>query len=526
MFKKTLSTLICLALLTTCVGAFAEDADWREPYPEPVQITVGVPEVTNARFAEGESMEDNLWTRLFKERFNIEVIVEWVSLEYDNKVNLAIASNTLPNAFNCNTVQFNQLKEAGLIQDLKAAYETYASPSMKAMMERNWDIVETAMDGDAILAMPRLHYGFETMTSFIWARNDWLESNGITELKSVDEFEAMMRAFMDNNGSKYGVMLEKTLEPFFQMAPAFHVYPKIWVEAPDGTIQYGGTMPEMKAMLETWARWYQEGYILADFATMDFAAVLEDAYNGEVGTYAQQNWAGWQIGKDMVENQGDGSHFIAMEMPAIDAEQVKYPIGFANSVYNVVTNGYEHPEVLIKLVGCYVDVLDDAVNNGTMTIEEVLPFNSNDMHHVTGPFKVEFQHYNDIKEVVAGVTGKGDTFSTGNAYSFYNEIMKWVDGGDLTSLGRYLQMGYDESSLARAIGHVDNDQILKTKMWGQQPQVVLDYGTTLSDLLIEGYTEIIMGIESVDYFDTLVENWKAAGGEQCIEAVNEMYGAK
>ena len=37
---------------------------------------------------------------------------------------------------------------------------------------------------------------------------------------------------------------------------------------------------------------------------------------------------------------------------------------------------------------------------------------------------------------------------------------------------------------------------------------------------------IIMGNESVDYFDTLVENWKAAGGDAVTAAVNEMYGNK
>ena len=85
-------------------------------------------------------------------------------------------------------------------------------------------------------------------------------------------------------------------------------------------------------------------------------------------------------------------------------------------------------------------------------------------------------------------------------------------------------MGYAQSSLARAIGHVDNEQILKDKIWGATPQAVIDYGSTLNDLLVQGYTKIIMGVEPIDYYDTLIAEWKTAGGDAATASVNEMYG--
>ena len=33
-----------------------------------------------------------------------------------------------------------------------------------------------------------------------------------------------------------------------------------------------------------------------------------------------------------------------------------------------------------------------------------------------------------------------------------------------------------------------------------------------------------MGEETVDYFDTIVQNWMAAGGEAATNEMNEMYG--
>ncbi|MGN1069924.1 MAG: extracellular solute-binding protein [Candidatus Fimadaptatus sp.] len=528
MLKRTLVMLLAAMMLLTALPALGDASTdgWDVPYAEPVQVHVALEEIVNAVFAEGEDMTDNLWTRRFKEKYNVEVIVDWISIEYDTKLNLAIASNTLPDIFKCNTVQFNQLKDAGRLLPLNDAYETNASPSMKKMMEDNWDIVETAMVGEDIMGMPRLHYGYECLTSFAWIRDDWAQANGITELKTVDDITAMMDAFMTNNGAKYGVMLDKTLACFYEMAPVFHATPKIWVEDENGQLVYGSTLQETKDALRQWADWYAAGYVRPDFGTLDNAAMLEDAYKGNTGFYCQQNWAGWSVGKDMIENLGEGTYMTAHDLPSVDDKPVMFPIAFPNSVYNVVNANYDHPEVLMKLTSCYIDVLNDSVSNGTMTIEEALPFGSNDMHHVTGPFKVEFTSYNDTKEVCNALTTGDETFSTGYAYIYYNEARKWPENGDLTSLGRYLQMGYDGASLVRSTRYVDNEQLIKSKLWGAQPQAMLDYGTTLDDLLVEGFTQIIMGVESIDYFDALIESWYMAGGEQVTAAVNEMYGNK
>ena len=41
---------------------------------------------------------------------------------------------------------------------------------------------------------------------------------------------------------------------------------------------------------------------------------------------------------------------------------------------------------------------------------------------------------------------------------------------------------------------------------------MINSGTTLEDILTEGFTKIIIGDQPIDYFDTVVDNWKAAGG--------------
>jgi putative aldouronate transport system substrate-binding protein len=289
---------------------------------------------------------------------------------------------------------------------------------------------------------------------------------------------------------------------------------------------YGATQPETKTMLSYFAKWYKQGLIRSDFGTLTEEASRQDAYNGLTGISSGENWAGWLYGNDMVNNQGDGTYFQSHNLPSIDGEIVMHPVEFPNGAYNVIRKGYEYPEALVKLVDCYIDVLDDSLGAGTMTLEEVLPFNTNEMHHVTGPFKVEFDHYKDITQVSTKLDNpnREGPLESGNAILFYNEILKWLDEGDLVGLGRWLQQGGAFASIPKALKHVDNGQILFTKIWGLQPDELLDYGSTLDDLLKEGFTEIIMGVEDIDYFETLIANWYAAGGDVVTDAVNAMYG--
>ena len=526
--KRFWVCILALLLALSSFACLAETVDWTTPYEEPVDIHIAVVEATNAVFLEGEDYFDNMWWKLFREKYNVNVIVDWVasSEQYPTKLNLCIASNTLPDAFWCNAVQLNQLMDAGLLEPLNEVYESTASEGLKKMMEDNWDIVEVGIRDDNIYAMPRLHYGYECETSMMWTRKDWSEAAGLTGFESLDDIKALMDTFKQNNGASYGVVLEKTLDSFFRSAPLFNALPKIWYEGEDGTLVYGSTQPAMKDALAWWADLYANGYIRNDFGTLDQPAANEDFYNGKVGIAFWANWAGWQVGQDMVNNQGDDTYFTAYDYPkSISGEYVQYPVPFNNTAFNVVRKGYEHPEVLIKLLDAYNYVLNESVATGGMTLEEVLPFNTDEMHHITGPFKLEFASYTDCKDVGHALETGEKNFHSGYGYIYYEEARTWKEDGALTGLGRYLQMG-PNGGMQFGCDAVDRDQIAKCAVWGAKPQTMLDYGSTLDDILLEGFTMIIMGNESVDYFDTLVENWKMAGGDAVTEAVNEMYGGR
>lgn len=491
----------------------------------PIVVHTAMSTPNNAVFAEGEDVNDNLWTRLFLEEYNVQVVFDFLSDDYATSINLAIASNKIPDVFEVNSVQFAQLVEADMLEDLTEAYDENASDYLRSHMGGvNENIFESAVVDGKLLAIPQMHFGYETQTSFVWLRNDWAEEQGITELNTIEDLENTMDLFKSEYGAETGMMLDgKNLNTFFLLAPAFHAYPKLWVEGPKGDIVYGATLPETKQALAQYAEWYSEGYIRSDFATLDDSNSREDAFNGKSGVYPWYQWAGWIMGADMIRTQGDNTYVIPFDLPSVDGEKVLYPINFLNEAYSVVRKGYKNPEVLVKLINTYMNVMDKAVVEGSMTLEEASPFASNNMHWITGPFRMSTP--GDHKGVQEALATGVKNFNSGTGYTFYDECRRWLDDGDLNALGRYLQNSNDpKGSAVLASDQIANGQLIFNKIWGPTPQALLDIGSTLDDLLIEGYVKIITGSEPISYYETLINNWKKAGGDTATAAVNAEYG--
>ena len=113
-----------------------------------------------------------------------------------------------------------------------------------------------------------------------------------------------------------------------------------------------------------------------------------------------------------------------------------------------------------------------------------------------------------------------------DSQAYYSEIVDFTENGSPNGVGGYCIMYPEISSYAIAISLADEGAYIRDKLGAVQPEMLANSGTTLNDILLEGFTKIIMGTEPVDYFDTLVEEWKTAGGEQATAEMNELYGNK
>ena len=122
-------------------------------------------------------------------------------------------------------------------------------------------------------------------------------------------------------------------------------------------------------------------------------------------------------------------------------------------------------------------------------------------------------------------TGDRSAMKTAIAVECYDGAMRWMEDKDPDGVGYALQFGMKGCGMDVLTGVIDDDRVARSELQGASPQTLLDYGSTLDDILLEGFTKIIMGTEDIDYFDTLIQQWYAAGGQDATDAVNEMYNS-
>lgn len=91
---------------------------------------------------ENMTMQSNPWVDLFKEHgMNVTYKISGSAADLDTKLNMAIATDDLPDIMQVTATQFQELSEAGYLADLTEVYETYATPETKAMFTQDGGIM-------------------------------------------------------------------------------------------------------------------------------------------------------------------------------------------------------------------------------------------------------------------------------------------------------------------------------------------------------------------------------------------------
>ena len=300
--KALVAGLILTGALSTKVLGEEADPKWKEPYDTPVTITTvrGTGAVA-FHFDPGDSISDNLWTRSFQNVLNVTVKTDWVSSDYDIKLNLAMAAGKLPDVFVVNTEQLKRLENAGMLADLTDVYETWGSDRLKSILSAEEAVLETATVDDRLYAIPQLSSGYHP--ELLWLRSDWMEELKKENPKTVDELEEILLGMKELSGN-YSFAVGEDLDSLYHLAVAWDAYPGFWQRQEDGTLVYGSVIDQMKEALCDWQRWYQEGIFRKDFANLNNDAVSKDISDGKAGAMTFRSAWGWVYGLDEVKSQG------------------------------------------------------------------------------------------------------------------------------------------------------------------------------------------------------------------------------
>ena len=511
-------------------------------YDQAITLTYGKEvDPTDKSLPAGDTPENNQYSRYVKDNLNIDTKVTWqaaTGTNYEQKVNLAISSNDLPDALVVKDIQLRAMVKAGQLEDLTDAFNRYASPAMKSYMEKTNGVSAEAVTFDGkMYAIPSIQVHSDGVHQ-MWIRKDWLDKLGLEPPKTVEELENVAKAFVEqdpdgngkndtigiagqqNGGRLYANFLESTnntygLDPIFG---AYKAYPGYWLKDDAGNPVYGSILPETKEALAKLRDMYANGLIDKELGIRKSAS--EPVVNGNAGIFFAPWWMGYGPLPDAIKNDPN-ANWQAYLLP-LDADgQFNAHMGAPSTVFVVVRKGYEHPEAVIKMLNLLIrdeSKFDISVPVGHYPLRVPMSYMDESEYSAKA-----------LQEVLAGTKKPEDFTDPGYkllAADIQNvkkvkkepydnmDIQYWDPQADLGVWSRIYSLLVGSSSLQQDYNKVYS-------LLYSQTRTMESRWSNLKKLEDETFLKIIMGAAPLDTFDTFVSDWKKQGGDKITEEVKE-----
>jgi putative aldouronate transport system substrate-binding protein len=550
--KFTLLMMLFALILSACAPAAAptegpvateapqeaapteELTGWRatdaySPFPEKLSMVLVKGGQENAgSLPEGETIEDNRALQYIEDTLNMDITFAWVvpSDAYGDKLNLSIASGDIPDVMIVNPQQLEQLAEADAIEDMTPYIEKYANEDILENYSQTEGaaLAAATIDGK-VMGIPNVQPQADApIMAFV--RQDWLENLSLEAPKTVDDIEAIAKAFMeqdpDGNGAADTVGLTGTLNPvqipsnlhgFDAVFNAYGSFPTLFYSDESGEIVYGSVQPETKDALARLAQWYKDGVIDPEFATKDTAKSNELIASGKAGIMMGPWWIPWWPLNDSVTNDPNANW-----QPYLIQNNdggYKFSMGGYTNSYVVVKKGYPHPEAALKILNIQNDLsygLNDAPQyypnfNEIWNLLFPIPF------LIEQPYVVE-RMGTEYQDAVDGNLDP-ETFSEAMKIE-YEQIQKDMEAPRQDVPSWSTRMARLDAALLLAQGYeeVRNDPAA-ARIYPVDPN-----WPSLEKMEDEAFLQIITGAQPVDYFDTFVQQWYDSGGTALLEKMN------
>jgi putative aldouronate transport system substrate-binding protein len=272
----------------------------------------------------------------------------------------------------------------------------------------------------------------------------------------------------------------------------------------------------MKAALQLMQNLYKEGLLDKEFAVKDGSKVAEDIAAGKIGIFPGVFWSSlWPLAGTIDNNP--------------NADWVPCPISIntqgnrvtQNKIFSyftvVVRAGFDHPEALIKSMNLWAEMFHGEYAdyfNGLLSTPKYM-MTADNWHGNAKP--VFFSHpeknvFLSENFIQAWTAQNIDLCVTGEARNRYDIVSAggsqgWAHKKFLMEAEPVLKQ-YDSFVYDEFVGAPTNTMVLRTA-----------YLTRLED---ETFFSIIMG-DSIDKFDTFVNEWRTQGGDIITREVNDWY---
>lgn len=499
-----------------------------EAYPELVTYTLGqMSGANNSNLPEGDTYEGNAYTRYLRKMLNIQNDNVYMEREdrYDEFVNILVKDQTLPDVLVVSDREtLKELVENDLVEDLSDVYENCTTPRIKEMFESyGGDLLDAGRFDGKLMAIP------ETVTDhgprLLWLRKDWMDELGLEEPKTLDDAFDIIKAFTENGmGASEGedpvglvcdTELVGSTSSSYSVDPVFdkfHASPQRWINK-KGDIVYGSVTQETKNALSYLHKLYARGIIDQNFALRAQNNLRDLVVNGKCGAFFGLWWTPNNPLVDVYEKDKEADwepYYLQVQ------EDEDTYASFRDNKYVVVRKGYEHPEIVMKIIS----VLFDYTRYEADDADEVNEYFALNVDPTARPLVINvdyneatFQITKDILAVENG-TKKEESLSA-IEQSYYDACENFLHGKSSTpedwaayksrisAVGLLVDGGY-RSGERKYLDDTD----------GEIPK-------SLQQLEKDTFIQIIMGVKPITYFDTFVQEWYEQGGEELTEQIRK-----
>ena len=516
----------------------AEEKEWEEAentpygkYPELVTYTLGqMSGANNSNLPEGNTYEDNAYTRYLRKMLNIQNESVYMEREerYDEYVNILVKDHTLPDVLVVSDREtLHELVENDLVEDLTDVYESCASPRIKEMYDSyGGELLEGGMFDGRLMAIPEtvIDHG----PCLLWLRKDWMEELGLSEPESLEEAFTIIEAFRENRmGAEageepIGLLCDTSLvgttstnysvEPVFD---SFHASPQRWIQNDQGEIVYGSVTEETKEALGYLNQLYERGILDTDFALRAQNNLRDLVVEGKCGAFFGLWWTPNNPLMDTYSQECGAEWEPYYFTGDVQIEDQRFAT-FRDNKYVVVRKGYEHPEIVMKIIS----VLFDYTRYEAKDADEVNSYFALNVDPTARPLVINVDYYEatykvteNIRKALAGEISVNSLSAIEKSY--YDACSNYLEGRNVTA-----EDWAAYKSRISAVGLlIDGNYKPPVRKYledtdGEIPE-------TLKTLEKNTFIQIIMGKKPLEYFDEFVKMWYEQGGEELTEQVRK-----
>ena len=495
-------------------------------YPELVTYTLAqISGANNSNLPEGDTYEDNAYTRYLRKMLNIQNDTVYMDTEerYSELVNILVKDQNLPDIMVVTDREIlKELVENDLVEDLTEVFEKCTSPRIKEMYESYGDaLLNSGKFNGRLMAVPEtvIDHG----PNLLWLRKDWMEELGQEEPETLEDAFEIIDAFVQNRmGTEDGetpvglacdTNLVGTTSSSYSVDPVFDSFganPQRWISQ-DGEIVYGSLTEETKEALDYLHKLYDRRILDRNFALRAPNNLRDLVVNGKCGAFFGL-W--WTPNNPLMESyeknsEADWEPYYLQEL----ADKNVYE-SFRDNKYVVVRKGYEHPEIVMKIIS----VLFDYTRYEAEDAREVNEYFALNVDPTARPLVINVDYneatYQATENIEAALNGN---YPEGNLtaieQSYYQDCSSYLSGNDYTA-----EDWAAYKSRISAVGLlVDKHYTPAVRSYlddagGEIPQSLRQFETST-------FIQIIMGEKPVSYFETFVEQWYQQGGYELTQQI-------